>query len=249
MRIRFGREVCGDLAVAEQREWLLTNGLGGYASGTVSGLNTRAYHGLLIAVLRPPGERRLLLAKVDETVTYDGAVVQLCTNRWTGGGVLAPNGSVYIESFQVDGGIATWHFAFGDALLHKQVWMPPRANATYVRYQLVRGSRPLDLSFIALVNDRDHHGRTQAGGVQFELDGVPGGIRVRASSAAFALLADAGTVQPGGDWYRGFDLSAERERGLADSEDHFHAATFQATLAAGGTLTFLVSASGRHARR
>src|SRR6202165_869731 len=223
MRIRVGREVCGDLAVAEQREWLLTNGLGGYASGTVGGLITRAYHGLLIAALRPPGDRRLLVAKVDETATYDGAVYPLCTNRWSAGGALLPNGSASIESFQVDGGIATWAFACGDALLQKQVWMVPRANATYVRYRLLRGSQPLDLSFIALVNDRDQHGRTQAGGVQFELDGVPGGIRVAAPSTSFALLADAGTVQPGGDWYRGFDLAAERDRGLADSEDHFHA--------------------------
>jgi len=247
MRIRFGREVCGDVAVAEQREWLLTNGLGGYASGTVGGLSSRAYHGLLMAALRPPGERRLLLAKLDETVTYDGGVYPLCTNRWTSDGSLAPNGSVWIESFELDGGIATWEFAVGDARLQKQVWMPPRANATYVRYQLIRGSQPLDLAFIALVDDRDQHGRTHVGGVQFALDPVAGGVRVQATPwdappTTFVLLADGGRAQPGGDWYRGFDLAAERERGLADSEDHFHAASFQATLAAGGTLTFLVSA-------
>src|ERR1700694_1219482 len=116
MRIRFGREVCGDFAVAEQREWLLTSGLGGYASGTVGGLITRAYHGLLIAALRPPGERRLLVGKLDETANYDGAVYPLCTNRWSGG-VVSPNGTAHIESFQLEGGIATWEFAFGDALL------------------------------------------------------------------------------------------------------------------------------------
>ncbi|HLZ31263.1 MAG TPA: amylo-alpha-1,6-glucosidase [Chloroflexota bacterium] len=247
MRIRFGREVCGDLAAAQQREWLLTNGLGGYASGTVAGLNTRAYHGLLVAALRPPGQRRLLLAKLDETATYDGGVYPLCTNRWTVGGALDPNGSVNIERFHVEGGVATWEFAFGDALLQKQVWMPPRANTAYVRYELVRGSRPLDLACLALVNDRDQHGRTRADGVQFELDGVPGGVRVRANPSdapptTFVLLADAGAARPGGDWYRGFDLAAERERGLSDSEDHFHAATFQATLRVGRRLTFLASA-------
>ncbi|MGI9149361.1 MAG: amylo-alpha-1,6-glucosidase [Chloroflexota bacterium] len=252
MRIRFGREVCGDLAIAEQREWLLTNGLGGYASGTIACLNTRGYHGLLIAALRPPAQRRLLVAKVDETATYDRAIYPLCTNRWSADGSVSPNGSLSIESFHLQGGIATWEFAFGDALLQKQVWMPPRANATYVRYQLLRGALALDLSLLVLVNDRDHHGRTHAGGVQFDLETVAAGVRVHANAWAapattFALLAEPAVAQLGGDWYRGFDLAAERERGLSDSEDHFHAATFQATLVNGGTLTFLASAEPRAA--
>ena len=66
----FGREVCGDLAASATREWLVTNGIGGYASGTVAGLLTRRYHGLLIAALKPPLGRTLLLTRLDETVTY-----------------------------------------------------------------------------------------------------------------------------------------------------------------------------------
>ncbi len=66
MCIEFGREICGILASAESREWLVTNGIGGYASGTVAGLLTRRYHGLLMAALKPPLGRTLLLAKLDE---------------------------------------------------------------------------------------------------------------------------------------------------------------------------------------
>ena len=75
--IRFGREVAGDLEVAEQREWLVTNGIGGYGSGTVAGTITRGYHGLLVASLRPPVDRRLMLVKLDETLTYRGEAFDL----------------------------------------------------------------------------------------------------------------------------------------------------------------------------
>ena len=61
--IDWGREICGDLAAAERREWLCTNGLGGFASGTVAGLLSRRYHGLLVAAPAPPLGRTLLVAK------------------------------------------------------------------------------------------------------------------------------------------------------------------------------------------
>ncbi len=72
--VQFGREVCGDLEAAEAREWLVTNGLGGFASGTVAGTATRRYHGLLVAALHPPAGRTLLVAGLDESVRYLDAV-------------------------------------------------------------------------------------------------------------------------------------------------------------------------------
>src|ERR1035438_3572912 len=89
--VDFGREICGDLAVAESREWLVTNGIGGDAFGTIGCLETRFYHGPLIAALQPPLGRTLLLAKLDETVSYGHEQFQLATNRWVGGAV-APEG-------------------------------------------------------------------------------------------------------------------------------------------------------------
>ena len=70
--VQFGREVCGELETAEAREWLVTNGLGGFASGTVAGTTTRRYHGLLIAALQPPVKRTMLVNGLDETVRYFG---------------------------------------------------------------------------------------------------------------------------------------------------------------------------------
>src|SRR5947208_10250708 len=79
--IEFGREICGSLEIAEQREWLVTNGIGGYASGTVSGDVTRCYHGVLVAALHPPVGRTQLVAKLEETVGYDGSEFALATNQ------------------------------------------------------------------------------------------------------------------------------------------------------------------------
>src|SRR5579864_8752524 len=89
--VDFGREICCDLAAAESREWLVTNGIGGYAFGTVCGHQTRCYHGLLVAALRPPLGRTLLVAKFDESARYGGERFDLATNRWASGAV-APDG-------------------------------------------------------------------------------------------------------------------------------------------------------------
>src|SRR5580698_4242969 len=78
-QIQFGREICGNLPAAESREWLVTNGIGGFASGTIATGTTRRYHGLLIAALQPPLGRNQLVAVLDESVRYGGATYALAT--------------------------------------------------------------------------------------------------------------------------------------------------------------------------
>src|SRR5215467_2413067 len=89
--ISFGGEICRDLAAAEQREWLVTNGIGGFASGTVAGSAARRYHGVLIAALKPPAGRTLLVGGLDEIIGVDGHSYPLATHRWASGAV-APQG-------------------------------------------------------------------------------------------------------------------------------------------------------------
>src|SRR5437868_548660 len=79
------REICADVQVSQRREWLVTNGIGGFACGTVAGLLTRRYHGLLIAALDPPVNRTALVRKIEETVRYDDQTFSLSANRWSGG--------------------------------------------------------------------------------------------------------------------------------------------------------------------
>jgi predicted glycogen debranching enzyme len=241
MSINFGREICGDLNIASGREWLVTNGIGGYASGTVAGLLTRRYHGLLVAALQPPLGRTLLLTKLDETVSYDRQQYSLYTNRWVGE-VVDPHGYLQIERFTLEGTIPTWRYACADALLEKRIWMEQGKNTSYISYYLHRASAALTISIKALVNYRDYHSDTM-GGWQMQASPVDRGVCVTAYPTAvpFYLFCDRSNLTICHNWYRGFDLAMERYRGLRDREDHLHIATFEATLQPGQSLTIIAS--------
>jgi len=88
--IRFGEEVSTNLDAALRREWLETNGIGGFASGTINGCNSRRYHGLLVAATKPPVGRFVLLSKLEETLIVNGHRFELSTNRYPG--VVHPQG-------------------------------------------------------------------------------------------------------------------------------------------------------------
>jgi predicted glycogen debranching enzyme len=240
--IDFGREICCDLASAESREWLVTNGIGGYAFGTVAGHQTRSYHGLLVAALKPPLGRTLLLAKLDETAQYYGNRFELATNRWTGG-QLAPEGFLNIERFRMEGAVPVWTFAFADAQIEKRVFMQPGANTTYVLYKVIRGSGPIEISIKALADYGDEHCTTTAGDRIMDVAPVKNGLRVTAFEGAvpYYLLSATSAIRPAGEWYRNFDLAAERERGLCDHTDHFFAGEFSAALSVGDSLTIVAS--------
>ncbi|MBH8552070.1 amylo-alpha-1,6-glucosidase [Nostocaceae cyanobacterium CENA357] len=242
MSIEFGREICGNLDTAELREWLVTNGIGGYASGTVAGLLTRRYHGLLVAALQPPLGRTLLLAKLDETVLYDHRFYDLHTNRWADS-TISPHGYQHIENFSLEGTIPVWRFAVADALLEKRIWMQHKANTTYIQYTLRRATQPLKLTLKAIINYRDYHSDTQSNGWQMSVEQVEQGIRVTADADAVPLylLSDCGSASPSHNWYYGFDLAVERYRGLNDQEDHLHATTFEVTLNPGEAIALIAS--------
>jgi predicted glycogen debranching enzyme len=259
----FGRDICGHLPLAERREWLVTNGIGGYASGTVAGLLTRRYHGLLIAALKPPLGRTLLLTKLDETATYDGHTYPLFANRWAvpiadlrhvedreWAGV-EPIGFHHLERFHLEGTTPVWTFACADALLEKRVWMQHGANTTYIRYDLRRATTPLALSVKAIVNYRDHHGNTYAGDWQMRVEPVAHGLQVTAfdGAAPFYLLcpelveglSDSAEAAPQHEWYRDYFLSVERYRGLDALDDNLYAGHFRIVLHPGESLTLVAS--------
>ena len=244
MDIQFGRETCSDLPIAEQREWLVTNGIGGYACGTIAGLLSRHYHGLLVAALKPPLGRTLLFTKLDETIDYGSQVFELHTNRWNDGAI-SPEGYRHIERFCLEGSIPVWTFACADVLLKKRIWMQQGSNTTYIRYTLCRASEPLTLSLKALVNYRDHHSSTRSNDweMQMQMQPTEHGVKVIAyeEAAPFYLLADRGEVLIEENWYIDYDLAIERYRGINPADDHFHAATFQTTLELGESLTIVAS--------
>ncbi len=236
--IAFGRAICGDLAAAERREWLVTNGTGSFASGTVAGTLTRRYHGLLVAALRPPAGRTLLVTKVDESVRYGGVTYPIATNRWSGGYV-DPQGFAAIERFYLDGTTPVWRYALGDALLEKRIWMEPGEDVTYVRYRVLRAAGTLDVTARAFVNYRSFHGNTHAGDWKVDVAPCEGGMRVEAypGAAPFRLGSDRGDVRLENVWYRDFVLAEETRRGLDDRDDNLAAGTFAFSLEPGESVT------------
>jgi predicted glycogen debranching enzyme len=154
--IRFGRAICGDLDAALRREWLVTNGLGGYASSTIAGVNTRRYHGLLVAALAPPVERTVLVAGLVGWVSHEGQRHSLAANEYADG-TIDPRGYANVEAFSLDGTLPVWTFALGDARLERRVWMEYGSNTTYVSYELVRADAPATLMVSPLVTYHDYH--------------------------------------------------------------------------------------------
>ncbi|WP_019506658.1 amylo-alpha-1,6-glucosidase [Pleurocapsa sp. PCC 7319] len=250
MNFKFGREICNNLQMVESREWLVTNGIGGFASGTIAGVLTRHYHGLLIGALNPPVARTLLLTKLEEIVHYNGQFYDLATNRWADGTV-APEGYLNIESFHLDGTTPVWNFAFADGLLEKRIWMHQGENTTYIRYSYQRGSQPLTLSLKALVNYRDYHGGTHfdsksigkiepISDVDLEIKPFPD-----AASLYLSAISENSTHNfswlINNTWYQNFALAVENYRGLDDTEDHLLAATGNVSLQPGDSITFVAS--------
>ena len=217
--IRLGPDVCGDLDAALRREWLETNGIGGFASSTVAGLNTRRYHGLLVAATRPPLGRAVLLSKLEETLIVDGRRFDLSANRYPG--AIHPHGYQLLKEFRLDP-FPVFTYEAGGVTLEKSVFMVHGENATVVEYRLNGG--PAQLEVRPLIAFRDYHHLTHRNealnaAVQIE----PGLATVKPYDGLPALhfAHDAAAVRPSAGWYFNFEYDRERERGLEFSEDLF----------------------------
>lgn len=243
--VRFGRETCGDLTAALRREWLVTNGLGGYASGTLSGINTRRYHGLLVAALEPPVGRTVLVGGVMEHVTYAGATTALSTHEYVDG-TIDPHGYRHLQSFRLEGTLPVWTFAIADALLERRVWMAHGANTTYVSYRLVRATGNLELSVTPLITYRDFHVLTTDEGWRPDVHARTRDVAITAypSAQPFRMIADAGEFRADGDWYWGFLHREESARGLDDRADLYAPGAFRVILQPDDALNLTLTAEG-----
>src|SRR5438552_2610184 len=160
--IQFTKETCGNLDAALRREWLETNGLGGFASSTIVGLNTRRYHGLLTAALDPPGDRTALLAKLDEVVLVGERRFEISANQYPG--VVHPQGYQYLQGFRLDP-FPVFVYAAGGITLEKSVVLVHGENTVVVRWSL-RGAAPgpVRIEVRPLLAFRDFHATTHENG-------------------------------------------------------------------------------------
>jgi predicted glycogen debranching enzyme len=239
-----GRALTGDFDSAARREWLVTNGLGGWASGTVAGANTRRYHGVFVPALQPPLGRTVLVSQLNERVTVDGQSYPLSSNEYADG-TLDPHGYRHIESFRLDGAIPTWTFALGGSLLEKRLWLVHGADTVFVNYTLVRGSGPVELAVRVMVNHRDAHMETHHAAVpEPSVQPQAGAVVVQSHGVPFYLRVTGGRFEPERVWHHRLKHRVETQRGLPDLEDQFAAGSFVASLALGETWTLVASLEG-----
>lgn len=245
--LEFGKADWRDFRRGIEKEWLVTNGLGGFAAGTIIGANARKYHGLLTAALRPPVRRVLLVAKLDERFVSGDRQYNLATNELEE--QVAECGLLHLQRFLADP-VPTFVFSFGDVLLTKQVFMVYGENTTVVLYRVAGGATPGILYLTPLVNFRDYHWTVPAGHVEFRVEPLPEGAAVRPLGAdvTLYLTGSAGTFHPAGYWRHGFTYPLERERGEAAREDHYVPGYFAVPVEDEGEKTIAVVASTRRDR-
>lgn len=237
--------VLRDLARASRLEWLEANGLGGYASGTVSGAHTRRYHGLLVAAARPPLGRVLLLSKLEETVVLEGRRFELGTSFFPG--AVHPRGHEHLVAFE-RALFPSFAYEASGVRIRKTIAAVHGENATALLYEVLDAPAEFDLELRPLAAFRGHHelARATAGGLpeaRFE-EGVlsmapPGG-----HSPALLLSVPGASFERAPDWYYRFEYPAERERGLDYREDLFTPGLLRVRLGSGSRLGAVVSAGG-----
>ena len=251
--LQVGRDICADMNASLDHEWLVTNGIGGYASGAISGATTRCYHGLLVASLHPPVERTVMVTKVDEELLLpDGRSFSLGVNEYQGG-VIDPRGNVHLESVTLEGDIVCFVYRLTETLtLEKRIWMEYGQNTTYVQYMLRgvveigQGNTPVTLTLVPFCLYRDYHAVTKgAGDWQFNVDNQGSCCQIRAFDGAspYQLIAGpAASFTHTGVWYWRVTHRRDTERGLADHEDVYQPGMFDITLTPGSRTTLVLSA-------
>ncbi|MCL4462352.1 MAG: amylo-alpha-1,6-glucosidase [Firmicutes bacterium] len=242
--MRFGPNIVSDWHKAIEKEWLLTNGAGGYASGTIAGANTRRYHGLLISSPLEGGERRLFLSKIHEELTVDGRTYFLASNQ------LAQNqfqtGHIHLVEF-FSAPIPTFVYRLEDIYLIKEVFMVKGEATTIIRYR-VEANRTCKLRLYPLVNDRSHHTVNNTAAWPFEKEISGSTVQVKSPHGPLVTLSStSGTFHELYAWYYNMYYCQERERGEEYLEHHFIPGFWETELAAGGEFAVSASLSGSQA--
>lgn len=219
-KIEFNRDVCGNLEDALSREWMETNGIGGFASSTIPGVNTRRYHGLLTAALNPPVGRHVLLSKLEETVFLDGAKYDLSANIYPGS--VYPEGYEHLKAFRLDP-FPIFTYDVAGLEIEKRVFMVHGENTTVVEYEVI-GEGRCTLEIRPLIAFRDYHSTTHANSaLNPEVEEAAGEVSIQPYGGLPRLYFNHNATwkEAGGNWYYNFEYPREQERGLDYREDLF----------------------------
>jgi len=221
MRTVFNQSECHNLKTALSKEWLETNGLGSFASSTIIGANTRRQHGLLIASLRPPVERHVLLSKFEERVICHGQEAHLATNLYPG--TVFPHGFNIQQQFRLRPW-PTFRFATTEFEIEKSVCLIYGENTVVVCYRNAHSRGPVELKLRPLLAFRDYNSlQKRSDAANMEVTRNDGGLSVQPFDKLPRLYfyAKPDSIDVKADWYFRFTYPIEQERGLDFEEDLF----------------------------
>jgi len=240
--LRISRDECVNTETATRKEWLDTNGLGGYASSTIINCHTRKYHGLLVAALKKPRGRFVLLSKVEASLTDGEKEFLLSTNKYPG--VYHPTGHQFVDGFE-QALYPTVTYRIGDALIRKTILMVHGRNTVLLCYEMLEGKTPATLRIRPLLAYRDVHGLThenmflrpktypEKNGCKIEpYDGMP---------PLYMGTNRTSTFFPGPKWMHNLEYMEERNRGFDYQEDLFCPGMFELDLKRGKPVIFAAS--------
>ncbi len=241
-----------DFSKATELEWLQTNGLGGWAGGSLTGTNTRRYHGLLVTATVPPAERMALVSKMDETIVVNDERYELGANLYRGD-TIHPNGYQYLQSFS-QSLFPVWKYEAGGVVLQKTITMVHGENTTLVIYDVLEAPDNALLELQPFLSVRDYHALMHANDAvhqqgKFENDT----LQITAYNGTPAIFINVpgshNYAQP--DWYLHFNYSVERYRGLDFEEDLFTPGHFSVPIKKGESIGIIISTidpAGRNAQ-
>ncbi len=226
---------------ASAREWLVANGIGGYASSSLSGANTRRYHGLLVPAFEPPLGRAVLLSKLEEEVRVEDQLYQLSANKYPS--VVQPQGFRHLTYFSTRP-VPTFTYIFHEetVVLEKRIWMPHGLNTVYVQYTLIKAPEPVKLALVPLLAYKDYHSEQRrwdgfTAELTYEADGRLRFVAYPAARPLFLGMQPPFSFVDHSGWFFNFEHPREQERGLEFTEDLYCPGRFQGVLSPGQTVT------------
>lgn len=202
-----------------KREWLLSNGIGGYSSSTIIGLNTRKYHGLLVASLAPPAKRHLILSKIDESIQIDNKYCNLYNNMCIN---YVSDGYKYLEKFEKNL-LPKFTYTFKDIIIEKTICMPNLENTVFIKYDIKTGKDDIKLKLAPVINFKDFHVMKTDENFDIKQESTERKCKIEINNSGFPIYlysSEGDYIEHKEDVFKNMYYLEEEKRGFLPQENH-----------------------------
>ena len=229
----------GNIETLLNQEFLITNGIGGYCSSSISFANTRKYHGLLIASDNPPTERNVLVHKVEERVKVNGSYHDISVNQY--GNEFHPEGYLFLKNFERQP-VPTWTYADDSWSVQKEVMMVEGSNTTIINYTN-SGDADIEIELHPLFTLRSYHAILRENNYDFYYEKSDKSIKVYPypDSKAIHCRWSSGEFVEDRSWYKNFKYHKSAYRGIDATEDSYRIGYIVARVKAGKTVSLILT--------